>query len=114
MQDLTAKFSPAGAPLSLLVPSSQEGGNLVQEDLAERTMTAPGSEPVSPLPPALEGAHPTPTQSHATIPVSFPGDQTKPAVQAPHQGDGSRPWHPDRMGVHWKETETGVPYDVAR
>lgn len=90
MQDLSAKYNPPGAPLSLLVPSSQEGGNLIQADLAQRTMTAPGSEPVSPLPPGLDGAHPTPTQSGDTVPVSFPGDNPRPEVHSPGTGNPKR------------------------
>ena len=43
MQDLSK-------PVRTLVPSSQEGGNLVQETLPATTMTAPGSQPVTPLP----------------------------------------------------------------
>lgn len=105
MQDLSGRYNPAGAPLSLLVPSSQEGGNLIQADLAERTMTAPGSEPVSPLPPGLDGAHPTPTQSGPEIPVSHPGDQAKPRVE--RAADGSKSWKDidDLPGGRWKQMD---------
>lgn len=53
-------------PLGTLVPSSQEGGNLVQGDLAEKTMTAPGSDPVSPLPDPRDQSDPQP---NASVPV---------------------------------------------
>lgn len=113
MQDLSARYSPPGAPLSLLVPSSQEGGNLIQADLAARTMTAPGSEPVSPLPPALDGAHPTPTQSGSTIEVSHPGMHPRVAVRESDDGDaddGGPGWADDRKGRNrvWRQAEAGV------
>ena len=73
MQDLTARYMPR------LVPSSQEGGNLVQPDLAELTMTAPGSQPVTPLPPPVQGSHvPEPQPSGPLIPVSSPRPQPRP------------------------------------
>lgn len=106
MQDLSGQYSPAGDPLRLLVPSSQEGGNLIQADLAETTMTAPGSEPVSPLPPALEGAHPVPNQTGGRIELSTPGDNPRPVV---HAGDDGRPttfedMHAVPAARMWKET----------
>lgn len=107
MQDLSGRYNPAGAPLSLLVPSSQEGGNLIQADLAERTMTAPGSEPVSPLPAALEGAHPTPTQSGDTIPVSHPGTHAKVRVAGPGEWGDPRNFKDidDLPGGRWKQVQ---------
>lgn len=107
MQDLSAKYNPPGAPLSLLVPTSQEGGNLIQADLAEKAMTAPGSEPVSPLPAGLDGAHPTPTQSGEEIPLSYPGTHAKPKVAGP--GEYGRPTGfrdiDDLPGGKWKQME---------
>lgn len=106
MQDLSGRYNPSDSPLSLLVPSSQEGGNLIQADLAQKTMTAVGSEPVSPLPPALEGAHPTPTQSGPSIPLSYPGDNPRPTVQ--HADTGNPVDFTDMHAVPaaslWKET----------
>lgn len=85
MQDLTGKY-PA-----YLVPSSQEGGNLVQPDLAEKTMTAPGSQPVTPLPPPSQGSHvPEPQASGAQVKVSSPRPQP------------ARTWRPG--GGAWAET----------
>lgn len=70
MDDLTAKYSIA------LVPSSQEGGNLIQPDLAAKTMTAPGSQPVTPLPPPAQGSNvPEPQPSGPLIKVSSPRPQ---------------------------------------
>lgn len=84
MQDLSAKYSIA------LTPSSQEGGNLIQPTLAKATMTAPGSEPVTPLPPPLQGSNPAIDSSGPVIPVSSPRPQ-------PRTGTGGR-------GGSWQET----------
>ena len=85
MQDLSAKYNIA------LCPSSQEGGNLVQMDLAEKTMTAPGSQPVTPLPSPVQGSHvPEPQPSGPRIGVSSPRPQ-------PRTGAGDR-------GGSWQET----------
>ena len=95
MQDLTGRF-PAS-----LTPSSQEGGNLIQPDLAKSTMTAPGSEPVTPLPGPVQGSDPDINQSVPTVPVSFPGDQVKPPVQpAPHGGGR---WGDIGFGRLWRQ-----------
>jgi hypothetical protein len=51
-------------PVAFLVPSSQEGGNLVDEQLAKHTMTAPGSAPVTPLPDPHQQADPIIEVSH--------------------------------------------------
>lgn len=77
-------------PHSYLTPSSQEGGNLVQDTLAANTMTAPGSRPVTPLPDPHDQSDPpmgvsTPTQDGplglgTMIPVA---DTTKPRVNPP-------------------------------
>lgn len=64
MQDLSAKYAIS------LTPSSQEGGNLQQPDLAQATMTAPGSVPVTPLPPPVQGSHPQMQSSGPRIPLS--------------------------------------------
>jgi len=66
MQDLSGAY-----PLKLC-PTSQEGGNLVQGDLAEAAMTAPGSPPVTPLPPPLQQSHPDPQPSGPQQPVGTP------------------------------------------
>lgn len=105
MQDLTRQVNPASDPLALLAPSSQEAGNLMQPNLAEATMTAPGSEPVSPLPPAADGSNPTPNQSGDQIPVSFPGDQ-KPPRPAPSRDGAGRfaDMHSVPAAGVWRET----------
>lgn len=70
-------------------------------------MTAPGSEPVSPLPPGLDGAHPTPTQSGDTIPVSFPGTHAKPKIEGPGPTGGPSNFR-DMNGIgnrdRWKQS----------
>lgn len=70
MQDLSARYKIG------LAPSSQEGGNLIQPDLADLTMTAPGSQPVTPLPAPVQGSHvPEPQPAGPLIPVSSPRPQ---------------------------------------
>lgn len=83
MQDLSAKYSIA------LTPSSQEGGNLIQPTLAKATMTAPGSEPVTPLPPPVQGSDPAINPSGPQIPVST-------------QKQPGKSYHGDDAG--WQET----------
>ena len=79
MDDLSAKYNIA------LVPSSQEGGNLVQLNLSQMTMTAPGSQPVTPLPGPLQGSNvPEPQPSGPQIPVSSPKPQ--PRTGGAHRG----------------------------
>jgi hypothetical protein len=52
MEDLSHIFARMGSdPITVLAPSSMAGGNRVS-DSARQTMTAPGSEPVDPMPPA--------------------------------------------------------------
>lgn len=85
MDDLSARYNIA------LVPSSQEGGNLIQPDLAQMTMTAPGSQPVTPLPSPVQGSHvPEPQPSGPRIAVSSPRPQP------------DRTWRPG--GGAWSET----------
>ena len=85
MQDLTGRYRPA------LVPTSQEGGNMVQLDLAQAAMTAPGSQGVAPLPGPQGGSHvPEPMASGPQVPVSSPRPQPRP-------GAGDR-------GGTWQET----------
>ena len=70
MQDLTGKY-PAE-----LVPSSMEGGNLTTPpEQVKLTMTAPGSKPVTPMPPpGMSSQLPVPVPSGPQIPVSgMPG-----------------------------------------
>jgi hypothetical protein len=54
MEDLSRIFSRLGSdPVTALAPGSMSGGNIIV-DSQRQTMTAPGSEPVDPLPPADE------------------------------------------------------------
>lgn len=84
MQDLTARYNIA------LAPSSQEGGNLIQPNLAEMTMTAPGSQPVTPLPPPAQGSNVPEPHEGPRIPVSSPRPQPSRA--------------PYRAAADWQET----------
>lgn len=84
MEDLSARYNIK------LTPSSQEGGNLVQPDLAQSTMTAPGSQPVTPLPAPVQGSDPALNPSGPQVPVSSPRPQ-------PQLGHGDR-------GNGWTET----------
>lgn len=80
MEDLSARYRIA------LVPSSQEGGNLVQPNLSDMTMTAPGSQPVTPLPGPEQGSHvPEPQASGAQVKVS---DRPQPGTGRPGGGSG--------------------------
>lgn len=100
-------------PLGTLVPSSQEGGNLVQGDLAAATMTAPGSDPVTPLPPPIAQSHPQPNPSAPVqdgplglgdlIPVADTSKRirTDPAVPQP-----ADTWQPTPAG----QKSVNVPY----
>ena len=99
MQDLTGRFTAS------LVPSSQEGGNMIQQNLSEMTMTAPGSEPVAPLPDAVSGSHPEINFSGPEIPVSHPGNRER--VTAVSSRPGSSQYtdaHDIPAGGRWKET----------
>jgi hypothetical protein len=95
MQVLTGQF-----PV-LLTPTSQEGGNMIQPDLGESAMTAPGSTPVSPLPGPSEGSDPEIDFSGPEVPVS-----NAPHRPVPRAGrDGAGNWgdidkYPS--GTSWK------------
>ena len=100
MQDLSAKYNIA------LVPSSQEGGNLVQMDLAEKTMTAPGSQPVTPLPSPVQGSHvPEPQSSGPQIPLSSPRPQPGKSAYGGSAGWQETPDSDDqpRPSTMWKQ-----------
>ena len=74
MQDLTGRFPMA------LAPTSQEGGGLVDHGQGQAAMTAPGSVPVTPMPPPADGpVLPMPQVSGTTIPLSH--------VQRGYHGD---------------------------
>lgn len=79
---------------------------MIQANLSEATMTAPGSEPVAPLPEAVSGSHPEINYSGPEIPVSHPGRQPK-ATPARQDVPGAVAWT-DTHGVPaaslWKET----------
>jgi len=101
VQDLSTQYNPPGSPMALLVPTSQEGGNMIQPDLAKKAMTAPGSEPVSPLPPPMEGVNPEPNFTGPQLPVSFPGDNPR----VPHGTSAGGQWADINMmpGALWKQ-----------
>ena len=113
--DCEADMQDLSKPLTILAPSSQEGGNLVQGTLAAKAMTAPGSKPVTPLPDPNDQANPEPNASvpiqdgplglGVLIPVA---DTTRPRVNPP--GSSS----PNATGVPgaapaWKPTPAGHP-----
>jgi hypothetical protein len=67
-----------GDPVTALVPVSMAGGNMMSDN--KLAMTAPGSQPVDPLPPAKEQADPLITASNST-PIR-PGGDGKPRAGA--------------------------------
>jgi hypothetical protein len=62
MQDLSSLLP--GDPVTALAPTSQSGGNMMSD--SKLAVTAPGSQPVDPLPPAKEQADPKVTPSNST------------------------------------------------
>lgn len=97
MQDLTGKF-PAK-----LVPTSQEGGNMVQLDLDKAAMTAPGSEPASPNPGPYIPMDLGPDSEQPQVPVSSPGDKARvPAGTSPGGQWADISTHPGHL---WKQTQ---------
>jgi len=101
VQDLT-RVVFASDPISALVPTSQEGGNMRASN--ELAMTAPGSAPVDVMQPAGEYFHNDPTMSTSNAEVIEPGSDGKP--QASGQASGYSPPPPA-----WKAA--GTP-DVVR
>lgn len=78
MQDL----SPLAA--DSMWPTSQEAGNMMSGRHA--AMSAPGSDPVTPLPPAKDQGEPHVTPSNG--PVIRPGDDGKPPARAGRERGG--------------------------
>jgi len=72
-QDLSGLLP--GDPVTALVPTSQEGGNMRASN--EQAMTAPGSEPVDVMQPAGEYFHNDPTVSTSNVAVIEPGSDGK-------------------------------------
>jgi hypothetical protein len=95
MQDLSNLLP--GDPISALVPTSQEGGNMRATN--EQAMTAPGSPPVDVMQPAGEYFHNDPTVSQSNADVITPASDGKP--QASGQASGYSPAPPA-----WKATST--------
>jgi hypothetical protein len=73
-----------GDPVTALAPTSQAGGNMMSDN--KLAGTAPGSQPVDPLPPAKEQADPKITASNAA-PIQ-PGDDGKPSARAGRERGG--------------------------
>lgn len=65
-----------GDPISALVPTSQEGGNMRASN--EQAMTAPGSVPVDVMEPAGEYFHNDPTMEASNKSPIEPADDGKP------------------------------------
>lgn len=61
MQDLSNLIP--GDPITTLSPTSMAGGNMMSDN--KLAMTAPGSQPVDPLPPAKEQADPKVSASNS-------------------------------------------------
>lgn len=83
MQDLSKSvFAPD--PISALVPTSQEGGNMRASN--ELAMTAPGSAPVDVMQPAGEYFHNDPAMTTSNAEVITPGSDGKPQASGQAQG----------------------------
>lgn len=93
MQDLSSLLP--GDPVSALVPTSQEGGNMRASN--EQAMTAPGSVPVDVMQPAGEYFHNDPTMNVSNEAVIEPADDGKPQAS----GQANRPQPP---APRWKST----------
>lgn len=93
MQDLSGIFAPD--PISALVPTSQEGGNMRASN--ELAMTAPGSVPVDVMEPAGEYFHNDPTVGASNAGVIAPATDGKP--QASGQARGYSPAAPAWTGT---------------
>lgn len=68
-----------GDPMSALVPTSQEGGNMRASN--EQAMTAPGSVPVDVIQPAGEYFHNDPTLTASNATAIQPADDGKPQAR---------------------------------
>ena len=99
MQDLTQQF----IGIAKLVPTSQEGGNMVQKNLSEAAMTAPGSQPASPNPGPYIPLDLGPDSEKPQMPVSHPGN--KPRVPAGTSPGGQWADINKAPGVLWKQTK---------
>jgi hypothetical protein len=73
MQDLSSTLP--GDPITALVGVSMAGGNMMSDN--KLAMTAPGSQPVDPLPPAKEQSDPKITASSGP-PVTKGGKDARP------------------------------------
>lgn len=86
MQDLSSLLP--GDPVTVLAPVSMAGGNMMSDN--QLAMTAPGSPPVDPLPPAKEQADPRITVSNST-PIR-PGGDGKPKARNGWSPPGAPAW----------------------
>ena len=78
MQDLGHMLP--GSPFTALVPTAQEAGGLVSSNAL--AMTAPGTEPVTPLP----------DRDHQADPSLTPLATGRVATDRPHTGHDPSPW----------------------
>jgi hypothetical protein len=76
MEDLSHLLP--GDPITALAPTSQAGGNMMSDN--KLAHTAPGSQPVDPLPPAKEQADPEISASNSS--QIKPGTTGKPDARA--------------------------------
>jgi len=93
MEDLT-HLIPSD-PITALAPTSMAGGNMMSDN--RFAMTAPGSPPVDPLPPAKQQSDPEIAASNP-VPVRT-GDSGKPRASAARGG-----WQPGTPS--WGKTTT--------
>jgi len=86
MEDLSSLLP--GGPLTALAPTSQAGGNMSSDN--KLAMTAPGSPPVDPLPPAKQQDDPAISASNSR--QIRPGDDGKPRARAGSMTAGPPSW----------------------
>jgi len=98
MKDLSSLLP--GDPISALVPTSQEGGNMRASN--EQAMTAPGSQPVDIMQPAGTYFLNDPTVTPSNSSAIEPGTDGKP--QASGQSRGYAPGAPAWTGTSSPDT----------
>jgi hypothetical protein len=91
----------SGLAVNSMWVTSQEGGNLVHDNSG--AMTAPGSRPVTPMPPVADQPDPTVT----------PLQHDRVVTARPHQAHQPAPWTASD-GTPWKQATDQEYLKIAR
>jgi hypothetical protein len=86
VEDLSSKLP--SDPVTALAPTSQAGGNMTSS--SKYAMTAPGSPPTDPVPPASEQGNPKITAETHTRTVLHP--EASPKAGNPYPNTGGPKW----------------------